>query len=51
VAIWESADAWRAAHDEGFRSLVGQPEWREFPHTPALYEVVHTGDQATPAFA
>ena len=51
VVSWESAEAWRAAHDEGFRKLVGQPEWREFPNTPALYEVVHTGDQAAPAFA
>jgi heme-degrading monooxygenase HmoA len=42
---------WRAAHDEWFRKLVGQPEWREFPNTPALYEVVRTGDQAAPAFA
>ena len=51
MAIWESAEAWRAAHDEWFRKLVGQPEWREFPNTPALYEVVRTGDQAAPAFA
>jgi heme-degrading monooxygenase HmoA len=51
VVSWESTEAWRAAHDEGFRKLVGQPEWREFPNTPALYDVVHTGDQAAPAFA
>jgi len=36
-------EARRAAHDEGFRKLVGQPQWRELPSTPALYEVVHTG--------
>ena len=51
VVIWESAEAWRAAHDEGFRKLVAWPGWREFPNTPALYEVVHTDDQAAPAFA
>ncbi len=49
VAAWESGEAWRAAHDEGFRKLVTQPQWREFPSTPALYEVVHTG--GTPASA
>ena len=51
MAIWESTEAWRAAHDERFRKLVEQPEWREFPSTPALYAVVHTGNQAAPAFA
>ena len=44
VAEWESAEAWRAAHDDGFRRLVGQPQWREFPSVPALYEVVHATD-------
>ncbi len=49
VAVWESAEAWRSAHDEGFRKLVTQPEWHEFPSTPGLYEVVHTGHHAAPA--
>lgn len=49
VALWESAEAWRAAHDEGFRELVSQPEWREFPSTPALYELVHTGEPTAPS--
>jgi hypothetical protein len=44
-------EAWRAAHDERFRKLVEQPEWREFPSTTAPYEVVHTGDLAAAAFA
>ncbi len=48
VATWESAEAWRAAHDEGFVSLVRQPQWREFPSTPAIYEVVHAGEPAFP---
>jgi len=48
VAAWESPGAWQAAHDEGFRKLVTQPQWREFPSTPALYEAVHTG-QPQPA--
>ena len=50
VVIWESAEAWRAAHDEGFRKLVAQPGWREFSQTRPCYKVVHTGDQAAPAF-
>ena len=37
---WATEDDWRAAHDEGFRKLVGRPEWRDFPHTPALCDVV-----------
>jgi heme-degrading monooxygenase HmoA len=49
VAVWESAEAWRSAHDEGFRKLVTQPEWREFPSAPALYEVVHAGRPAASA--
>jgi len=48
VATWESAEAWRVAHDEGFVSLVRQPQWREFPSTPAIYEVVHAGEPAFP---
>jgi heme oxygenase (mycobilin-producing) len=40
---WASVEAWEAAHDDGFRALVGKPEWREFTTTPALYEVVHEG--------
>jgi heme-degrading monooxygenase HmoA len=49
LATWESDEAWQAAHDEGFTKLVTQPQWREFPSTPALYEVVHTGGDATSA--
>lgn len=45
VAAWESAETWQAAHDEGFRKLVTQPHWREFPSTPSLYEVVHANGQ------
>jgi heme-degrading monooxygenase HmoA len=42
-AEWETAEHWRDAHDEEFRRLVGDPAWREFPTTPALYDIVHTG--------
>jgi heme-degrading monooxygenase HmoA len=51
LATWESGEAWRAAHDEGFRKLLAQPQWREFPSTPALYEVVHTGEAGMPAIS
>lgn len=40
---WESPEAWEAAHDDGFRELVGDPRWAEFTTTPALYEIVHEG--------
>ena len=39
-ARWESVEAWQAAHDEQFRSLV---QSAPFTSTPGLYEVVHTG--------
>jgi|SRR5579875_1436042 len=45
VATWESAAAWQAAHDDRFRALAAGPGWREFPSTPALYQVVHTGQE------
>jgi heme-degrading monooxygenase HmoA len=48
VATWESAEAWRAAHDDGFFALVRQPQWGEFPSTPAIFEVVHAGEPAFP---
>jgi heme-degrading monooxygenase HmoA len=51
LARWESAEAWRAAHDAGFRAMVTAPEWREFTSTPCLYEdaAVHTGRADTAA--
>ncbi len=48
-AEWESAEHWRAAHDEGFRRLVSRPEWSGFSSTHALYEVVHSGPAPDPA--
>lgn len=45
VAHWDSADAWRAAHDDGFQRLVAQPGWAEFPPLPALFELVDDGAQ------
>lgn len=43
VAQWSSQGDFQAAHDDGFRALVGQPVWRAFPSFPALYQVVHQG--------
>jgi heme-degrading monooxygenase HmoA len=48
IARWSSAESWEAAHDDGFRALVSQPGWQEFPPRPCLYEVVHSA-QAAPA--
>ncbi len=40
VAVWESAAHFGAAHaTDEFRRLVAQPEYREFPSSPALYQV------------
>ncbi len=36
---WSSAQESAAAHDDGFRALVGQPGWRDFTSTKALYEI------------
>jgi len=30
---------WQAAHDAGFRALVEQPAWKDFPPCGALFEV------------
>jgi heme-degrading monooxygenase HmoA len=43
VAQWASDADFHAAHDDGFRALVGQPAWAAFRSLPALYEVVHAG--------
>jgi heme-degrading monooxygenase HmoA len=41
VAVWSSARDFGAAHaTDEFRALVADPAWREFPSSPALYEVV-----------
>lgn len=41
VAQWASAQHFAAAHATSeFRALVSQVQWREFPSSPALYEVV-----------
>ena len=41
VAVWVSEADYRRSHQtDGFLRLVVQPAWREFPSTPALYEVV-----------
>jgi heme-degrading monooxygenase HmoA len=41
LAIWASEQDWKDAHDDGFRALVSQEAWQEFPSLPTLYEVVH----------
>ena len=45
IAHWDSSEAWRAAHDAGFRAMVTAPEWRSYPSVPVLYdaEPVHHG--------
>ncbi len=41
VVRWASAQQFAAAHATSeFRDLVSQPQWREFPSNPALYEVI-----------
>jgi heme-degrading monooxygenase HmoA len=40
VVHWADAAAWQAAHDDGFRALVQQPEWAEFTSTPGLFEPI-----------
>jgi heme-degrading monooxygenase HmoA len=51
VAVWESAAHFAAAHaTDEFRRLVAQPEYREFPSSPALYQVaVAAGTEAAAA--
>ena len=47
VACWASAQQFAAAHATSeFRSLVSQPQWREFPSSPGLYAVVADYDVA-----
>jgi heme-degrading monooxygenase HmoA len=43
VAQWASAEQFQAAHDAGYRELVGQPAWSAFQPHPVLYEVIHEG--------
>lgn len=47
IVHWASESAWQAAHDEGFRTLVGDPAWQEFPSFPTLYQVVHENHAVT----
>jgi heme-degrading monooxygenase HmoA len=37
---WDSVEAWRDAHDEGFRALAGAIADLPFTSTPALFEAV-----------
>ncbi len=43
VAQWATMAEFNAAHDDGFRALVGQPDWAAFHPRPFLYEVIHEG--------
>jgi len=43
AAQWASAEHFHAAHDEGFRAMVSQPDWAAFRYHPFLYEAVHEG--------
>ena len=40
IAIWASQEAWQAAHDSGFRTLLADPAFAEFEPLPTLYELV-----------
>jgi hypothetical protein len=45
VARWESPARFHAAHEgEECRRVASLPGWREFPSSPALYEVVAEHD-------
>lgn len=45
LATWESAGVLQAAHQsERFQSLTSQPAFREFPSSPAIYELVADTD-------
>ncbi|MGX7677965.1 antibiotic biosynthesis monooxygenase family protein [Jatrophihabitans sp. DSM 45814] len=45
VAVWRSSNEFGRAHEaDEFRQLVSDPAWREFPSSPALYEVAASYD-------
>jgi heme-degrading monooxygenase HmoA len=39
---WRSGEHLRAAHDEGFRALVGQQKWRPISSVGRLYDIVES---------
>ena len=41
VARWDSKQNFGAAHDDGFRRLIQQPAWADFPSTGQLVEVIN----------
>jgi len=46
---WRSVEDFRAAHDDGFRALVQQAIWSDFPCSGAIYEIAseHAVDSIT----
>ncbi|HEX3824099.1 MAG TPA: antibiotic biosynthesis monooxygenase [Mycobacteriales bacterium] len=44
-AEWTSAELFEAAHDDGFRHLLADPQWRDFVPNGGLYEAIHEGPQ------
>ena len=46
VAHWHSLTDFNNAHDDGFRTLVGDSRWKEFPSTPTVCEVFHEANTA-----
>ena len=44
LAHWRSLADFNNAHDAGFRSLVGDPRWKDFSSTPTVCEVVHEAE-------
>lgn len=49
VAQWRSLADFNNAHDDGFRTLVSHPGWKDFPSTPTVCEVVHEADATAAA--
>jgi hypothetical protein len=47
INLQASLEDFNAAHDSGFRTLVGQPAWNTFKSFPTLYEVVHEGNSSS----
>jgi heme-degrading monooxygenase HmoA len=49
VARWETLRDFQAAHEtEEFRRIVSAEKWKEFPASPALYEVIVVADADEP---
>ena len=43
IAVWESAEHIKAAHDERFRELISRPELDGITAHPGIYEIISEG--------